>query len=194
MRRFTTTLAILTALLFLGGCDSDKKTPAEPTGQGHIQPPSLNDEKPPAKPPPSVVSLGGRIVRDDQGKPISATLAKTNIVDADLVVVADMTTLEGLNLYATGITDDGLIHLAKLTQLKWLNLSDTQVGDAGLAHLSPLTNLESLDLEGLRITDAGLEHLAGLTRLKMLNLEATRVTDQGVDLLRQSLPGLQVLR
>ena len=84
------------------------------------------------------------------------------------------------NLKETDITDAGLAHLAELTQLRSLSLNDTQIADAGLAHLVGLTQLQWLDLNGTRITDAGLAHLVGLTQLKELGLDKTRITDAGL--------------
>jgi len=63
-------------------------------------------------------------------------------------------------LSGTQISDAGLEHLRELSSLKGLNLSGTQIGDAGLEHLQGLTSLEFLELGFItNVTDAGREEL-----------------------------------
>ena len=60
-------------------------------------------------------------------------------------------------LVGTDVTDAGLPHLRDLTQLRSLNLDDTQITDSGLAHLKGMTQLEGVEPLGHAVTDAGLD-------------------------------------
>ena len=64
-----------------------------------------------------------------------------------------------VDLYGTQITDAGLVHLKDLTNLQRLYLDQTQVTDAGLVHLKGLTTLTVLDIKNTPITDAGVAEL-----------------------------------
>ena len=90
--------------------------------------------------------------------------------------------------YHEGFSDEQMTHIAQLTSLESLNLTKTSITDAGLEHVEGLTNLKWISLEGTAVTDAGLVHLKGLTGLDKLVLNNTRVTDRGVEDLRQALP------
>lgn len=95
-------------------------------------------------------------------------------------------------LMQTDITDAGLVHLKELTALRQLDLSCTRVTDAGLIHLKGLTKLERLVVEETKIGDAGLEHLAGMTNLRLVKLYDTEVSEAGVEKLRQALPDANI--
>ena len=85
-----------------------------------------------------------------------------------------LTGLETLNLgHNTEVTNAGLVHLKELTGLKVLYLFDTKVTDAGLVHLKGLTKLKQLHLDDTKVTDAGLVHLC---RFTLPVSRATRMT------------------
>jgi len=119
-------------------------------------------------------------------------LQDTQITDAGLVNLKELTGLEELWLKGTQITDAGLVHLKGLTSLEYLELRGTQITDAGLVDLKGFTNLKYLDLHGTRITDAGLVHLKGLTNLEYLNLQGTQASEEVVEKLQQTLPNCQI--
>lgn len=119
-------------------------------------------------------------------------LSATNVTDALIAPLKDVTSLTDLNLASTKVTDAGLAAIAGLTNLTRLHLEQTQITDAGLAHLKRLTRLHYLNLYGTQVTDAGLEHLKGLKRLKRLYLWQSKVTDAGVESLRTAVPDLQI--
>ena len=116
----------------------------------------------------------------------------TNINDATIAPLKDVTSLTDLNLAGTKITDAGLSAVAALTNLTRLHLELTTITDAGLAHLKKLANLNYLNLYGTAVTDAGLENLKGLRNLKHLYLWQTKVTEAGAKNLKAALPNLDI--
>ena len=67
--------------------------------------------------------------------------------------------LEELDLHGTNIDDAGMENLAELTALKKLDLSHTRVTDAGLRHLAGLKQLREINLQGTDITPQGQQKL-----------------------------------
>jgi Leucine-rich repeat (LRR) protein len=90
------------------------------------------------------------------------------------------------------IGDEQLSQLAQLTTLETLDLGDCPITDEGLRHLSQLPRLEMLILNGTQVTDAGLVHLEALPHLTYVSLGQTNVTGEGVERLRQALPGADI--
>ncbi len=128
----------------------------------------------------AIERLGGRVTFDTKSRDRPATgvrLFGPEFVDAHLMHLKALTSLQSLDLTNSKVTDAGLAHLKGLTRLQVLNLSGTQVTDAGLVHLKGLTSLKRLDLTYTRITGAGLAHVEGLTSLKTLALGYTKITD-----------------
>ena len=80
-------------------------------------------------------SFGAKVTKDEQGKVIKVSLYGTQVTDADIVHVKDMTKLQTLDVGQTPTTDAGLVYLKGLTNLYSLNLRYTQVTDAGIAEL-----------------------------------------------------------
>jgi hypothetical protein len=91
------------------------------------------------------------------------------------------------------VADADLIYLADLTTLNYLYLGSTQATDAGLVHVARLSELRSLSLDQVRVTDAGLVHLKRLTKLESLSLYGAQVTDAGVDELQRALPNCRIM-
>jgi hypothetical protein len=89
----------------------------------------------------------------------------------DVSYLADLPTIEDLNLSGTRVTD--LSPLAKLSRLRRLSLLAAPVRD--IAPLSGLTDLESLSLENTQVAD--MAALAGLVKLQDLSLAGTPVED-----------------
>ncbi len=119
--------------------------------------------------------------------------SSSHLSDAEMEHLSTAKNVEELGLHGTQITDDGLIHIAVLTNLSILNLNDTQVGDAGLAHVSGLTNLTQLRLQSTRVTDAGLPHIEPLKNLVVVWLSGSQVTAAGAELLRNTLPEVDIV-
>ena len=123
---------------------------------------------------------------------IMLNLGHTDVTDADLEHLKELTALKWLNLEDTRITDNGLQHLNGLTGLNGLQLKDTSITDAGLERLRGLTSLEDLGLCHTEVTDGGLVHLSSFPALTMLDLKGTAITDAGLEYLK-SLTTLRVL-
>jgi len=116
----------------------------------------------------------------------------TRISDRGMEYVGDLTALQDLGLYGTPVGDDGIAHISKLHDLRHLWLGETPITDASLSDLANLTKLKSLDLNGTNITDAGLKHLRRMQDLELLVLGQTAITNSGLAHLRE-LHSLRIL-
>jgi hypothetical protein len=116
-------------------------------------------------------------------------LQDTKVSDNGIKYLAALTKLETLHLNCTACTDTGLMSLASLTRIKRLSLSQTQITDTGLAVVHSMPSLTALTLGSTRISDAGLTELRGLRRLEILHLSDTEITEAGLAKLRE-LPAL----
>ena len=94
------------------------------------------------------------------------------ITDAELKILAEVTTLTAINLGAEcDVTDQGMAALGKLSQLEELRIYGGNISDAGLAQLKSCPRLKKLCLHECKwFTDEGLSHLRGLTQLQELEL------------------------
>ncbi|XP_039983584.1 uncharacterized protein si:ch73-173p19.1 [Xiphias gladius] len=135
----------------------------------------------------------------------------------DISALAELPSLQTLNLDGTGVTEVSLKYLATLPALSSLSLAGIpvadgnhalqiisglklthltlpgrhSVNDSGLSYLSDLSLLSELDLtDYTQVTDQGVKQLSTMTRLKKLSLSNTQVTDAGLP----SLRGLQELQ
>ncbi len=127
----------------------------------------------------TIRKLGGRVQRDAEGEVISVHF-QGNALDCDLQRLNAFGGLRALNLASTLIGDEGLAHLADIDTLEDLNLSDCpRVTDVGLRHVSKLRNLTSLTVSKASITDKGLEELVVLKNLRRLDLTGLPITDFG---------------
>ena len=123
-----------------------------------------------------------RVYVDSAGKPREIVPLDTpTITDADMHLLAPLTTLEGVHLSDSKITDAAAEHFRRLNKLTWAWLMETAVGDRAAAVLaSSAPRLRDLNLSETRATDRGLAHLARLPKLRELSLRGTAVTDRGV--------------
>ncbi|XP_070841669.1 uncharacterized protein [Chaetodon trifascialis] len=135
----------------------------------------------------------------------------------DVSALAELSSLQTLNLDGTGVTESSLEHLASHPALSSLSLAGIPVADgnqalqiisglrltqltlpgrhsvtdSGLSFLSRLSLLSELDLtDYTQVTDQGVSQLSTMNRLKKLLLSNTQVTDAGLP----SLRGLQELQ
>lgn len=131
----------------------------------------------------NIKKLGGAVGfdrRKSDRPAIAVSFSRTNITDAGLVHLKELTNIETLYIWGHQVTDAGLVHLKGLTKLQKLSLNRCQLTDAGLVHLKELTNLQVLALSGTLVTDAGLVHLKGLTKLQRLDVSRSGVVDAGL--------------
>jgi hypothetical protein len=113
-------------------------------------------------------------------------LGQAKITGAGLKHLAQIGTLEVLDLRGTSVNSADLHELTPLVRLRKLVLAHAEsVTDSGLDALTGLPQLTELDLGGTRITDTGLRSVARMPRLDDLNLCGTRITDAG---LRELIP------
>ncbi|KAF7667984.1 hypothetical protein LDENG_00037520 [Lucifuga dentata] len=114
----------------------------------------------------------------------------TRVTEASLELLASHSSLSCLSLGGVPVVDGN--HILKIIsglKLSHLTLPGRHaVTDSGLSHLSRLTLLSELDLtDYTQVTDQGVSQLSTMTRLKKLSLSNTQVTDAG-------LPPLSVLQ
>ena len=106
-----------------------------------------------------------KVTRDEQGDVIGVSLINSQITDAGLIYLKDLTNLQTLHLsYCENITDAGLVHLKEVPNLVDLSLYGSEnITDTGLVHLKGLTNLEILAPDGTRsptrtLPNCGISH------------------------------------
>ena len=105
------------------------------------------------------------------------------ITDAGMVHLAQINSLEYLDLPNYGITDKGLVPISNLKNLKHLwvcGSSSSPLTDTALQHVSKLHSLEFLLIHGTGFTNAGMDYLAKLTNLRKLHLHSDLITNEGL--------------
>jgi hypothetical protein len=96
-------------------------------------------------------------------------------------------------LWSVAVTDFNVGQIAQLSSLEVLDLADTNLTDRGVAQLAALKNLHTLDLSGTRVTGKGIAALQGLPKLRHLKLwKAAGIDDAAVDALAR-LRALEIL-
>jgi hypothetical protein len=140
----------LIPLLLLAACAPAPKPASPPKGASHPVVDKLFDR------------LGRVGVKTDATKPgepiVGLTLAYPEVRDDDLQGLADIETLENVELFNSAVTDAGMKHLVAVSRLKALNLDRTAVTDAGLAELEKAAGLRDLSVLGTKATAAGIDH------------------------------------
>ncbi len=91
-----------------------------------------------------------------------------------------------LDLARTEVTDTDLAILARCGNLAVLRLAGTPVADAAMGHLKGLASLRSINLTGTQITDTGLLELENLPALEEVFVIGTGVTAAGAGRLEQA--------
>jgi internalin A len=165
----------------------------------------------------SIEAQGGRVARDQSGRIVEVSLARTWATDADVERIAAIKTIKRLDLSLTYVSDRGAERLKGLDQLEelnlfaaefitdaamaflrgnrrltTLNLRGTDVTDTSLAYVAELAQLKSLDISFTQISDVGLEHLSSLAQLEELNLGGNKISGAGLHVLKL-LPKLRKL-
>jgi hypothetical protein len=105
----------------------------------------------------------------------------SNVTDAGLAQLRDLTHLNRLGLYRNkAITDGGLVHLRGFKNLEALNLVETGVEGPGLAQLARLSRLNDLQITSVAPTDKNMAALSHMKSLKALVLSGERLSDAGL--------------
>jgi len=119
------------------------------------------------------------------------------ITDEGMAAVKGWKKLKRINLRGTKVTDTTLEHLANVTTLEALDVGFAQITDVGLDRLTPLTNLKELMVGGNKLTDMGLQALRQLPNLTSLSLGGSQRTDSGlwtISLTEQGLDAITTLK
>lgn len=93
-----------------------------------------------------------------------------------------------LKLDETNVDDAGMQIIAQLTNLIKLDLSHTNITDNGLPQLQSLTNLQYLNLVGNKISAQSLLQLKNLNKLQSLYLYQTNVAKNDLPSLKNAFP------
>ena len=126
----------------------------------------------------------------------SASFPDTNLDDVGLAHVAQVHTLENLNLQGTQISDDGLACLRALPNLRYLRLKDNpQLTNRCVPHLARLPRLVDLGVHETSIDQHGLEQLVGLGTLRGICVDVSyaKYTFDGLLALSARMPGCTIL-
>ena len=126
----------------------------------------------------------------------SASFAGTNLDDIGLAPVAQVKTIENLNLQDTEVSDAGLACLVNLPNLQYLRLKgNPQLTNACIPHLQRLTQLVDLQVHETSIDETGLRELAGLANLRDICVHAWQgnYSFEGLLALSARLPGCTIL-
>ena len=110
----------------------------------------------------------------DGGSPLpnlrELRLNQSNITDAGLSNLRNLTRLSHLDLSQTKVTSEGLVHLKSLPNLKTLYLAHCSITGQGAVVLAEMHNLESLNIESSSMSEESLMKLASLPRLRRFRI------------------------
>ncbi len=120
------------------------------------------------------------------------SFSNNSIMDESLAALAPyLTQLQRLHLQECHtLTNEGLRCLAELTSLEWLELSGSSISDIGVGYVAKLPQLQQLDLSGSSISKNGIKCLQGARKLWQLNLSDCL----GLKNMGMNLNGLSQLR
>ena len=128
--------------------------------------------------------------------------------DADLVSLAGLRQLKGLQIGPPDFTDNGVASLTGLVRLERLSIGGRGLTDEAFKHVGNMKRLQLVtasdgvwDVDksawgsGGSFTDKALSYLEGLTQLNMLEISSEHVFGSAaVQRLRKALPGLDSVR
>jgi hypothetical protein len=96
-----------------------------------------------------------------------------------------------LNLESTAITDRSMMSIAQMSSLDDLDLSNCNVTDAGVALLKGNKSLRTLWLSGCDVSNASIDILLTLPQLDSVHVQQTKITLAGWNRLIQAKPRLK---
>src|SRR5262249_33673930 len=149
---------IPTVFVLIGVLSSQPETqPRTQAAQVRLKPDTTRD----ADIVRSIEAQGGRVIRDQSGRIVEVSLARTWATDADVERLASLKSLKRLDLSLTYVSDRGAERLKALDQLEDLNLFAAEfITDAALAFLRGNRQLKTLNLRGTDVTDTSLQYVA----------------------------------
>jgi mono/diheme cytochrome c family protein/uncharacterized membrane protein len=106
---------------------------------------------------------------------IGLKLGNAKITDANLEIIAKLSSLAGLFLERTLVTDKGIVQLKKLSQLQYLNLVGTKVTAKGLEQLKDLKDLRKIYLYQASISGSEWSNLKKLFPKTMIDTGGYKV-------------------
>ncbi len=98
-----------------------------------------------------------------------------------------------LSLARTNVQNEWLSIVAKFPNLTRIQLEKTTISDAGIQHLAGLEHLEALNLYGTEVTDACIPYLQNMKGLKRVYLWNTQVSVETAKGLEEQKEGLEVV-
>jgi hypothetical protein len=93
-----------------------------------------------------------------------------------------------LKLGYTNISDANMAVIGQLSNLTWLSLEHTPISDPGIRSLQSLQNLQYLNLVGTSVTLQGVLQLKDLKSLRSLYLYQTKIDRKDWSLIQHSFP------
>jgi Leucine-rich repeat (LRR) protein len=109
--------------------------------------------------------------------------------DAGLEQLAALDSLKKINLWGDDITDKSMPVLAQMKSLETLEISSRNITDAGIEKLAQCPRLKSLSLQNTPITEAALSNLSKIKTLTNLSFWDTNINGRGLSFLKE-LPKL----
>jgi uncharacterized membrane protein len=117
----------------------------------------------------------------------------TLVTDEDLDLLVSLSRqIVRLKIAFTDLKDAQVDKLAQLTNLTTLSMEHTRVTDAGLAKLKTCAQLQYLNLVGTRVTAKGVLALKGLKRLRSIYVYQTAITKSDWPALQSGFPGVVI--
>ncbi len=108
--------------------------------------------------------------------------------------LAKLEPLEVLLVMDAELPDADLSPLGELEHLSVLWLTNAELSDSSLGAIGKMHSLRILNLNDNPLSDEGLMRLAGLVDLEQLFMSNCGITDNGVNLVKQTLPNVQIKR
>ncbi|RCS44688.1 hypothetical protein DTL42_17350 [Bremerella cremea] len=119
-------------------------------------------------------------------------LDQTPVTDAEADVIAQMDSLEIVNLPASQLTDAGLAKIAALPNLELLRIGSPKLTDAGIEKVGQSKTILYLHLIDTPITDQALPAIAQMEQLQSFYADGTQLTDDGMSNLVKARPQLHI--
>ncbi len=119
-------------------------------------------------------------------------LSGTQVGDAGVNCLRNVTALRELWLTGTKVTDACTATISTMSELRALSLARTEISDEGVARLAALPHLEVLHVGETRVSDEGIRHLGKLQHLKEVYVTQSLVTTDGADALAEAIPAVEV--